>query len=71
VDILYDVELLLTLLIGAAIGVLVTAAHYEQAAHRRWAYEKEMAEGREIYAALAMFRRIKPAHPSDDEERVT
>lgn len=38
--ILYDVELLLTLLIGAAIGVLVTAAHYEQAAHRRWAYEK-------------------------------
>jgi type II secretory pathway component PulJ len=71
VDILYDVELLLTLLIGAAIGVLVTAAHYEQAAHRRWAYEKEMAEGREIYAAVAMFRRIKPAHPSDDEERVT
>jgi hypothetical protein len=71
VDILYDVELLLTLLVGAAIGVLVTAAHYEQAAHRRWAYEKEMAEGREIYAALAMFRRIKPAHPSDDEERVT
>jgi hypothetical protein len=71
VDILYDVELLLTLLVGAAIGVLVTAAHYEQAAHRRWAYEKEMAEGREIYAALAMFRRIKPPHPSDDEERVT
>ena len=70
-EILYDVELLLTLLIGAAIGVLVTAAHYEHAAHRRWAYEKEMAEGREIYAALAMFRRIKPAHPSDDEEIVT
>jgi hypothetical protein len=51
--------------------VLVTAAHYEQAAHRRWAYEKEVAEGREIYAALAMFRRIKPVHPSDDEERMT
>jgi hypothetical protein len=56
------------LMIGAAIGVLVTAAHYEQAAHRRWAYEKEIAEGREIYAALAMYRRIRPAHPSDDEE---
>ena len=65
--ILYDVELLLSLLIGAAIGVLVTVAHYEQAAHRRRAYEEEVAEGREIYAALAMFRRIKPVHPSDDE----
>ena len=49
--------------------MLITAAHYEQAARRRWVYEKELAEGREIYAALAMFRRIKPAHPSDDEER--
>jgi hypothetical protein len=28
-----------------------------------------MAEGREIYAALAMYRRAKSAHPSDDEER--
>lgn len=67
--ILYDVELLLTLLIGGAIGVLVTVAHYERAAHRRQAYEQEIAEGREIYAALAMFRRIKPVHPSDEEGR--
>ena len=50
-SILYDVELLLTLLIGGAIGVLVTVAHHEQTARRRWAYEKEMAEGRKIYAA--------------------
>jgi hypothetical protein len=69
VVILYDVELLLTLLIGGAIGMLVTAAHHEQAALRRRAYEREMAEGREIYAALAMYRRVKTAHPSDDEER--
>jgi type II secretory pathway component PulJ len=69
VVILYDVELLLTLLIGGAIGVLVTVAHYERAAHRRQAYEQEIAEGREIYAALAMFRRIKPVHPSDEEGR--
>ncbi|HWG64870.1 MAG TPA: hypothetical protein VG253_24560 [Streptosporangiaceae bacterium] len=67
--ILYDVELLLTLLVGGAIGVLVTVAHYERAAHRRQAYEQEIADGREIYAALAMFRRIKPVHPSDEEER--
>jgi hypothetical protein len=71
VAILYDVELLLTLLIGAAIGVLVTVAHYERTARRRRAYEEEIAESREIYAALAMFRHIKPVHPSDDEERVT
>jgi hypothetical protein len=71
VVILYDVELLLTLLIGCALGVLVTGAHYEQTAQRRWAHEKELAEGREIYAALAMFRRIKPVPPYDDEERVT
>ena len=68
--ILYDVGLVLTLLIGGAIGVLVTAAHYEQTAHRRWAYEKEMAEGREIYAALGMFRRIKPVQPTANKERV-
>jgi hypothetical protein len=69
VIILYDVELLLAVLIGVAIGVLVTAGHYEQVALRRWAYEKEMAEGRELYAALATVRRIRPARPSDDGER--
>ena len=65
---LLDVELLLTLLVGAAVGALVTASHYEQNAHRRWAYEKEMAEGREIYAALAMMRRIRAARSSDGGE---
>jgi hypothetical protein len=65
--VLYDVGLVLALLTGCAIGVLVTAAHYEQLALRRWAYEKEVAEGRELYAALAMFRRIRPDHPADDQ----
>jgi hypothetical protein len=67
VVIIYDAGLVLALLVGAAIGLLVTAAHYEQIALRRWQYEKEVAEGRELYAALAMFRRIKPDHSSDDE----
>jgi hypothetical protein len=65
--ILYDAGLVLALLTGCAIGVLVTADHYEQIALRRWAYEKEAAEGREIHAALAMFRRIKPDQPADDQ----
>lgn len=66
--IVYEVGMLLALLIGAAIGVLVTVAHYEQAALRRCAYEKEIVEGREIYAALATSRRIKPHRAPGDEE---
>jgi len=58
--IIYDVGLLLALLIGAAIGLLVTASHYEQIALRQWAYEREVAEGREFYAALGMLRRVRP-----------
>ena len=65
--IVYDAGLVLALLVGGAIGLLVTVSHYEQIALRRWQYEKEVTEGRELYAALAMFRRIKPEHPSDDE----
>ncbi|HEX2745924.1 MAG TPA: hypothetical protein VHN16_16180 [Streptosporangiaceae bacterium] len=68
--VLYDVGLVLALLIGCAIGVLVTAGHYEQIALRRWTYEQEIAEGRELDAALAMFRRVKPEHPSDDKASV-
>ena len=63
--ILYDAGLVLALLVGGAIGVLVTAAHYEHLAFQRWAYEKEVADGREVHAALAMFRRIKSDHPSE------
>ncbi len=69
--ILYDVGLLLALLIGGAIGLLVTAAHYEQIALRQWAHEKEMAERREFYAALGMFRRIEPRHAPDDDDEAT
>jgi hypothetical protein len=67
VIILYDIGLVLALLIGGAIGLLVTAAHYEQIALRQCAYEKEMAERREFYAALGAFRRIKPDRAPDDE----
>jgi hypothetical protein len=67
VIIVYDVGLVLALLIGGAIGLLVTAAHYEQIALRRWTYEKEMAERREFYAALGALRRIKPDRAPDDE----
>jgi hypothetical protein len=58
--IIYDVGMVLALLIGVAIGLLVTVAHYERIALRRWAYEREMAERRQFYAAPGGFRRIKP-----------
>jgi type II secretory pathway component PulJ len=66
--IIYDIAIVLALLTGAAIGLLVTAGHYEQIARRHWAYEKEMAERRELYAALGMLRHIRPHHSADDEE---
>jgi len=67
VVIVYDAGLLVALLIGAAIGLLVTAAHYEQIAIRQWAYEKEVAEYREFYAVLGAYRRIKPDYGPDNE----
>jgi hypothetical protein len=67
VIIVYDVGLVLALLTGGAIGLLVTAAHYQQIALRQWAYEKEIAERRELYAALGAFRRLKPDGAPDDE----
>lgn len=62
-----DVGMVLALLIGVAIGLLVTAAHFERLALQRWAYEREVAERREFYAALGAFRRIKPDSALDDE----
>jgi predicted component of type VI protein secretion system len=68
VGIVYDVGLLLALVTGCAIGVLAAFAHYERAAHWRWAYEREAAEGREIYAALGAYRRIKPGRAPDHRQ---
>src|SRR5689334_11702238 len=67
--ILYDIGMVLTLLIGAALGLLVTAAHYERVALRRQAYEREMAERREFYAALGAFRRITPEDALGEKRR--
>ena len=58
--IVFDVWLLLAGVTGCAIGALAVFAHYERAARRHWAYEREAAEGREIYAALGAYRHIKP-----------
>jgi hypothetical protein len=67
VAIIYGVGLAMALLIGGAIGLFLTLAHYARISSRQREYEREAAEGREFYAALAMLRRIKPVSPNDDE----
>lgn len=53
---------------GAGIGVFLTNARYERIASQHRAYEKEMAEHRDLYAALAMRQRLKPGISSEDED---
>jgi hypothetical protein len=65
--IIYGVGLATALLIGGAIGLLVTVAHYELVASRQQGYEEEVAEGRDFAAARFMFRQLKPEHPTDGE----
>ena len=61
--ILYDIGLVLSLLIGGVIGLMLTTARYEQIAMRQRQYEAEVAEYQEVYAALALYRRVKQAGP--------
>jgi hypothetical protein len=53
---------------GGAIGVFLTNAYHERVESQHRAYEKEMAEHRDLYAALAMRQRLKPGSASQDEE---
>jgi hypothetical protein len=65
--ILCEIGLVLALLIGGLTGLTLTRAHYEQIAMRQRQYEAEVAEHRELYAALALYRRFKSGKPSDDK----
>lgn len=42
----------IALLTGAVIGLLLAVAHYQRAAARRHRYEREVAQGRELHAAV-------------------
>lgn len=53
---------------GVAIGVFLTSAYHERIASQHRAYEKEMAEHRSLYAALAMRRRLKRGISPEDED---
>jgi hypothetical protein len=67
VTIIYSIGLAIALLTGGAIGLFLMLAHYERISSQQREYERELAEGRDFYAALAMFRHIKPVDPNDDE----
>lgn len=54
----------MALLTGAAIGRLLTVAHYQWAAARRHRYEQEAAQDEELHAAArARLRRYTTAGP--------
>ena len=67
VPFIYDIGLAMALLIGAAIGLFVTIAHYEQIGYRHREYEKEIADGEDFYATLLRLRRIEPSGKPDDQ----
>jgi hypothetical protein len=60
--------LVLALLIGGLLGLTLTMARYDRIAFRQRQYEAEAAEYREIYAALALYRRVRPYSSADDRE---
>jgi hypothetical protein len=53
---------------GGAIGVFLTSAYHERVRNQQRAYEKEMAQHRDLYAALAMRQRLNPGSSSENEE---
>jgi hypothetical protein len=60
--------IVLALLIGGLLGLTLTTARYDRIAFRQRQYEAEAAEYREIYAALALYRRARPYSSADDKE---
>lgn len=53
---------------GGGIGVFLTNAYHERIENQHRAYEKEMAGHRDLYAALAMRKRLSLGSSSGDEE---
>lgn len=56
--ILYDIGLVTSLLIGGVIGLLLAKSRYDQIATRQRQYEAEVAQYLEVYADLALSRRV-------------
>jgi len=67
------IGVLITVIAGGAIGVFLTIAHHERVRNRHADYEKELAENRELYAALAIRQRQRLESgglPEDEDNQV-
>jgi hypothetical protein len=64
--ILYNVGLVLSLLVGGVIGLTLATARYDRTVMRQRQYEAEIAAYQEIYAAMALYRRVRPDGSSDE-----
>jgi hypothetical protein len=62
------IGVLITIIAGGAIGVFLTIAYHERVKSQHADYEKELAENRDLYAALAIRQRLESGGPSQDED---
>jgi hypothetical protein len=64
------IGVLITVIAGGAIGVFLTIAYHERVKNQHADYEKELAENRDLYAALAIRQRqrLESGGPAEDED---
>jgi heme/copper-type cytochrome/quinol oxidase subunit 2 len=64
------IGVLITVIAGGAIGVFLTIAYHERVKNQHADYEKELAENRDLYAALAIQQRqrLESGGPAEDED---
>lgn len=66
------IGVLITVIAGGAIGVFLTLARHERVKNQHADYEKELAENRDLYAALAIRQRqrqrLEPGSSPEDED---
>jgi hypothetical protein len=64
------IGVLITVIAGGAIGVFLTIAYHERVRSQHADYEKELAENRDLYAALAIRQRqrLESGGLSEDED---
>jgi hypothetical protein len=64
------IGVLITVIAGGAIGVFLTIAYHERVKNQHADYEKELAENRDLYAALAIRQRqrLESGGSSEDED---
>ena len=66
--VLYAIAIVIALLVGGAIGLLLSAAHHQRGVSRQLRFEQEVTQDAELYAAVrARLRQYRPAGPRDND----